>query len=115
MTVRYLPFDVFKNSNGQDASNGGYSSRHTMHFIQHERGNWTAKEVFATNCAVYEVVERELYGQTHVHLKPLMEINNGNTQNFYFRGAMGGNFGWSTDSRFREISKQPIAIHDRTE
>lgn len=30
-------------------------------------------------------------------------------------GMMGGNFVWSCDSRFREISQYPLAVHDRVE
>lgn len=46
---------------------------------------------------------RTINGKQYTHAEPA-------EPGFY---AFGGSFVWSSDSRFRELSEQPIALHDR--
>ncbi len=61
----------------------------------------------------FKVVHR-LIGcdQIYTSIEPIVENPfEGHTGKFMF----GGNFLWSSDSRFRELSAQPLPIHDRYE
>ena len=53
-----------------------------------------------------KLVKRNLFGKEYLHLEPA-EVEPGE----YF--AFGGSFGYSCDSRFREVSDYPLPIHDR--
>lgn len=57
-----------------------------------------------------KLVEREISGKKVIHAIPVNYGNEGKHKMF------GGNFVWSTDSRFRnDVSEQPVALHDRVE
>lgn len=58
-----------------------------------------------------KLVERTLFGKKYIHAEPV------NFEGTTFKQKMfGGNFVWSTDSRFRDdVSELPIPLHDRIE
>jgi len=57
-----------------------------------------------------KLVEREISGKKVIHAIPVNYGNEGKHKMF------GGNFVWSTDSRFRnDVSEQPVALYDRVE
>lgn len=57
-----------------------------------------------------KLVKRELFGKTHLSAVP---VNDGKDGKHHM---MGGNFVWSSDSRFRtDINEYPIPLHDRVE
>lgn len=60
------------------------------------------------------VVRRILFGSLYMHLEP-RKNNKKMLPAGHVGGMMGGNFAYSSDSRFREISAYPLPIHDRFE
>lgn len=49
------------------------------------------------------LVRRNLWGEEYIHAEPMEKGSY----------AFGGSFIYSSDSRFREINKYPIPLHDR--
>lgn len=58
-----------------------------------------------------QLVKRNLFGKEYIHAEPV------NFKNTKFKQKMfGGNFVWSSDSRFRDdVSELPVPLHDRIE
>lgn len=50
-----------------------------------------------------KIVRRKLFGSEYIHAEPAKKGSY----------ASGGSFIYSCDSRFRELSKYPIPLHDR--
>lgn len=103
---RYIYVRVFGDLNAKgDCSNGGITTRKNRKLVvEHERGNVTEDDLKAD--------------KTHVvlELKNIMgsyffkELGEGRHTMF------GGNFVWSSDSRFRDdYGDNPIRVHDRVE
>jgi len=101
-----------------DCSNGGVTAPENAKgkvFVvfdeKIDRGNWDLEECMANpdRFVCFRVDRRQFAGgETHMHLK-LMNPKKGK---WYMDG---GNLGYTSDSRFREVSSYPLAIHDRTE
>lgn len=89
-----------------DCTNGGISStRQELYILSQGKGPFEPEDI--RDCVYIEW--RELAGEQYVNCKPA-----------YFRRhwyMAGGNFLYTSDSRFREVtgSKYPISIHDRYE
>ena len=100
-----LPADVYRSSFG-DCTNGGISSAKTrLYIISKMKGPFEANDI--RECVYVE--RKNVCGEDYIDCKPLY---------FQRRWYMaGGNFLYTSDSRFREItgSKYPISIHDRYE
>ena len=60
------------------------------------------------------IIRRNLFGGEYLHVEPRI---NGKTlcPDGWIGGMMGGNFVYSSDSRFRQISPYPLPVHDRFE
>lgn len=122
--VKALPINIYKNSltgctnNGVSDRNkelliiGAYNSE-TKNFIPFTDGfidiNFNSEEdMNKDNLCV--LVLRKLWNEPHNYIASLKDILNGKWLMF------GGNFGWTSDSRFRkQFSEHPLAIHDRIE
>ena len=97
--------EVFRSSLG-DCTNGGISStRNTLYILADTKGPFKPEDLRECVCIEW----REVCGGQYIDCKPVY---------FSRRWYMaGGNFLYTSDSRFKEItkSKYPISIHDRYE
>jgi hypothetical protein len=57
-----------------------------------------------------KLVKRQLFGKTYYHCEP---VNDPDSNNIGW--MMGGNFVYSHDSRFNNLTGYPIPVHDRQE
>lgn len=91
---------IYKNPLGE-CTNGGVSSKHKRAVVT----GFGMPEIFEVgdDSCLLELVQRR---DGTYYAKP-----KGETRWTMF----GGNFVWSSDSRFRRICEAPIAIHDRIE
>lgn len=96
---------VYRSGNG-DCTNGGISSGRNKLCVLSEHGGSLEPEDIR-ECVSLEF--RKLWGETYVNAKPIY---------FPKRWYMsGGNFLFTSDSRFKEIAgiSYPVSIHDRCE
>ena len=100
MKKKYISVSVYKSPLG-DSTNGGISSDTNTLYVEHERG-WISEEDITNK---HKIVELAWKGD-YIYCRAA-----GNPR----RPMMGGNFIFSSDSRFKEYSRQPIPIHDRFE
>lgn len=91
---------VFRNSTG-DGTNGGISSKRQSLYILSTDGPFEPADI--RECVRLEY--RDIFGEQYIYCKPVYF-----GERWYM---MGGNFIYSSDSSFNEISKYPIPIHDR--
>lgn len=100
-----LTAEVYRSELG-DCTNGGISSNaRELYILATTKGPFEPDDI--RKCVYIE--QREIMGEKYVNCKPA-----------YFRRRWymaGGNFLYTSDSRFKEITKlsYPIAIHDRYE
>ena len=60
---------------------------------------------------ILKIVKRNIGGRVYIHAEPIHSPEKGFTP-----WSMGGNFVYSSDSRFREfVNDYPIAVHDRSD
>lgn len=94
---------VYRDSLG-DCTNGGISAtRRELYILSDTKGAFEPEDI--RQCVYIEW--KEVCGEQYIDCKPA-----------YFQKRwymMGGNFLYTSDSRFREITKYPIPIHDRYE
>ena len=110
--MKGLPIEVYRNSNEYDCTNGGASAK-SNRFILVDKAIDGPFEV-EENDIYLVVVRRQLFGEEYLHLEP--RINNKALTSAGHIGAMfGGNFAYTSDSRFSALSKRPLPIHDRSE
>lgn len=89
-----------------DGTNGGISSeRRELYILSKQKGPFEPEDI--RECVYIE--RREVAGEAYINCRPI-----------YFRRhwyMAGGNFLYTSDSRFKEItgSRYPISIHDRYE
>ena len=108
-TYKAISLEIFRWNLG-DCTNGGVSSRHTEVFILHDRGYI---DIDLDNAPENLMVVKEMHfgNKSYKYLEPFEQCPSDRI------GYMnGGNFAYSTDSRFHsDISQYPLAIHDRSE
>lgn len=107
MQKKGIRVEVFRGANGHDCTNNGLSSLVDEVILVGDmiEGVDEVKE----GQAYLEVGSITFRGKTTYHAKPV---------NFGLKGVpfmFGGNFVWTSDSRFREHFNEPLAIHDRQE
>ena len=101
---RYLAVEVYRNTLGDSTNNGISSEKHNNRLaVPCKHGNWSEEEAIT---AGFELLELGCKGGVN---------------NFIPKGSKrwnmnGGNFAYSSDSRFSETyGNAPVAIHDRVE
>lgn len=101
---RCLTAEVFRSGLG-DCTNGGISAERRELYILGSDGPFEPSDI--RECVTVE--RKMVLGQEHLDAKPVY------CQNRWY--MMGGNFLYTSDSRFREFtgSSYPIPIHDRYE
>ena len=102
--MNYLPVNVYRND-GPDCSNDGVTTRYGCMFVVPCEDGFLTEEGLADREDVVFLDPAEIMGS--LYFKP-----RGLTGHSMF----GGNFVWSSDSRFRQThSNQPVRVHDRVE
>lgn len=103
-----LTVNVLVRADGSDCTNNGITSKVKRIVIV---GEGIPKLDAVPEGEVYlELVKREMFGKVYFHAAPRGdEFNPGN------RGMAGGNFVYSSDSRFNDICNYPVSVHDRFE
>jgi len=101
---KFISVSVLRSSTLGDGTNNGLSSKADTIYIEHPRG-WIS-EKHAPEALRVDLIKRNMFGTTLLSIKP---------SNLEGHSMAGGNFAWSNDARFTEMSNQPIAIHDRVE
>lgn len=101
---RCLTAEVFRSGLG-DCTNGGISAERRELYILDSDGPFEPSDI--RECVIVE--RKMILGHEHINAKPVY------CQNKWY--MMGGNFLYTSDSRFREYTglSYPIPIHDRYE
>jgi len=91
----------------QDCTNGGITAKKDSLILV---GEGVAEVFEVGEDEIYlKLVKRNLFGSEYIHAEPVGQTKND------VGYMMGGNFIYSSDSRFREINAYPIPVHDRSE
>ena len=102
----FITIDVLRGA-GQDCTLNGVSSCNDVLYMAHPNGNVSLEQIAERGGVIVEVITRNIGSEEYKHLAPVKA-----------RGSwtmMGGNYATSSDSRFSDISRYPLAIHDRIE
>lgn len=91
-----------------DSSNHGLSSRVTSCTLVGE--NVVKLFEVSEDCPPVTIVKRDLFGKIYLTAYPVKEDGTVDRNTCF-----GGTFIYSSDSRFSEISKYPVPLHDRKE
>lgn len=104
MKTKGLRVSIYSSKDIGNCSNGGISSKYdNLIFVDAEGPFEGTKENSV------RLVRRKLWGKEYLHAEPIEKPEG-------MVGPMaGGCFIYSSDSRFREVSKYPIPLHDRFE
>lgn len=105
--MKALPVYVLAHRSFEDCSNNGVSKNFDTLLLIHEEGFISIDEDNIPDNLV-KVVTRNLSDGEYKHIEPYKKA----TKVGYM---FGGNYASTSDSRFSEISKYPLAIHDRQE
>lgn len=110
MSMSYLSVEIYR-PDGYDCTRNGVTSvaRATgkIFVVPCKDGNWTEEEVANRDRFIVLDIERRNIGGEYVNLRP-REAGKSWTM-------FGGNFAWTSDSRFRAVFSSPLAVHDRIE
>lgn len=87
-----------------DCTNGGVSAQRSQMLLVDGEDDVPAE---VNGLPVLVLVRRNIGGQPYLHAKP---VSAGTSHTMF-----GGNFIYTSDSRFRELCQYPIPIHDRIE
>ena len=104
--MNYLPVNVYRSAGSDCTLNGVTSTDDYSLVVPCEDGHITDESIENSDTPVVVLIYGEILGSPH--FKP-------ETQGHH-HSMMGGNFVYSSDSRFsRKYGNQPIAVHDRFE
>lgn len=104
----YIKVYVYKNSEFGDSTNNGVTSNDDLEFyVEVPRGHIKLEEIEANDNAVLLIPNPNSRNPNYTSF-----VNNARKDRW---GMFGGNFVWSTDSRFREYYPAPVPVHDRFE
>lgn len=94
-----------------DCTRDGLSSRHISFTVLDDavEGPFEPSE----NRPALRIVRRKLFGEVYMHLAPADCVNEKGEQ--VKHTSFGGNFAFTSDSRFRKVASYPLPIHDRVE
>lgn len=107
--MKALPISVYRTQRTGDCTNGGISSMYDTLYLICDEGFIDIDEDNPPKTLV-QVVVQYIGGKEYKHIEPYALVNDGCV------GWMaGGNIGYSSDSRFSDMSQYPLSIHDRQE
>lgn len=104
---RYLKVCVFRNDLGDSSLSGITSNPDLNLYVEIKRGNLTLDDVKMNNGIILKPKPKPFESDSPCSF--VEDVNDGKWRSF------GGNFVWSSDSRFRDKYPSPIAVHDRIE
>jgi hypothetical protein len=94
-----------------DCTNGGVTAKNERVLVL-PLGVEPTPEQLNGHLPILKVVERSFGGTPYLHAEPYQAPGKGSIGSW----MAGGNFIYSSDSRFRTwVSQYPISVHDRTE
>lgn len=110
MKAKAITINVYRDSSG-DCTNNGISNRYNELLILCPTGYINVDlDNPPENLVEVRTKTTSVTGKEYKYISPITECDEG------FVGWMaGGNIAYSSDSRFRELSDYPLAIHDRQE
>lgn len=101
---------LFVYRHGADCTNGGISSRTDRILVACEDGSEEIDETKPLPENLFRIENTGWGDKPHLALVPFAKVKPGNVG-----WMMGGNFAYSSDSRFSKLSQYPLGIHDRQE
>jgi hypothetical protein len=107
--MKALPINVYRQK-GCDCTNRGISSRYDELLLVCDDGFIDIDESKPLPKNLVKIKNTGWADRPHLALVPCFEPDKGNVG-----WMMGGNFAYSSDSRFNAISQYPLGIHDRQE
>ena len=115
--IDFIDCNVLRNAKGCDYTNGGVSSRVERVYICREGVTYDEVQEFCKenpyygNVMFFVVDAISLGDETYIRATNLSERAKGNWT------MSGGNYAYSCDSRYKEITgiSYPISLHDRVE
>ena len=105
--MKALSISVYKNGRYGDCSNGGITSRYNELLLVCDEG-WIEVDENNPPENLVRIVTRHFGGKEYKHIEPVAQPTGAGWMS-------GGAIGYSCDSRFREMSEDPLSIHDRQE
>jgi hypothetical protein len=99
---------IYEGKRNGNCSNGGISERHKAVVVVDEK----LPEIFSASSdhPAVKIVRRVIGGEPYIHAEPIDPVPDGMIGYMF-----GGSFIYTSDSRFGELSKYPIPLHDRWE
>jgi len=102
----YIRVDVYKNTDMCDCTNNGVSATDKL-VVQQENGNLTLEQVRADGYIIMDILCKSRVEENYFYAKEAGQQT---------WTMMGGNFIYSSDSRFRRTyGDRPLPVHDRIE
>ena len=101
--MRYLPVNVYANTDGYDCTNKDITLTHQNKLVVECETGFMSEETIREEGYIV-LVPHTINGYTYLKAKGEKRHT-----------MMGGNFVYSSDSRFRKLTSTPIAVHDRIE
>ena len=98
---------VLRDGAGYDCTNNGVSSRFNQFVLTGEgiEGPFEPSE----DTPELKLVKRKFGNREYMHVEPVSDSDN---KPWYMAG---GNFVYTSDSRFSAVSQYPLSVHDRIE
>lgn len=111
--MKGLLVDVYRNADRYDCTAGGVTAtRSSFVLVDDEIGGPFEVE---ENDVYLVIVRRYIHGiGEYLHVEP-RKNGKGLRPEGYVGGMMGGNFVFTSDSRFNKVSRRPLPVHDRFE
>ena len=108
--MKGLYVNVFRHGS-YDCTNGGITSKVDSILLLDSNLEGGLYE-YLPDKIYLKLIRRNLFGHDYIHAVPAM---NGVRLDLEELTTFGGNFIYSSDSRFRKLSAYPIPVHDRFE
>lgn len=103
---------IYKSADGYDCTLNGVSSEHNNMYVfteDYAMSGYVELEEVDDTVEVLVIIERSVAGKTFPIAVPYIDWLNGT------HGMFGGNFVWTSDSRFNRVFGGPVKIFDRNE
>ena len=105
--MKALPIYIYKNPLFKGCSNNGITEKFDSLLLVHKEGFIDVDENNLPENLV-KVVTRQLFDGVYKHIEPYKKSDRGGYMS-------GGSLAYCSDSRFSQVSKYPLSIHDREE